>query len=142
MNREQFIENLQLYGSDLSTWPEEIRDQALTVYQNSTEIKGLVDIEKEFETLLLKRNIENPSSDFERRITLSAKPRNAGMESVSVFSNVFDLINIPKPALTIVFLLLFGFTLGFFYDTYADTGENGMELSEYLYFDEGEYYEQ
>jgi len=142
MNREQFIENLQLYGSDLSTWPEEIRDQALTVYQNSTEIKGLVDIEKEFETLLFERNIENPSSDFERRITLSAKPRNAGMESVLVFSNVFDFINIPKPALTIVFLLLFGFTLGFFYDTYADTGDNGMELSEYLYFDEGEYYEQ
>jgi len=140
MNREKFIEKLQLYGSDLSTWPEEVRDQALTVYQNSTEIKGLVDIEKEFETLLLERNIENPSSDFERRITLSAKPRSAGMESVSVFSNVFDLINIPKPALTIVFLLLFGFTIGFFYDTYADSGD--IELSEFLYFDEGEYHEQ
>jgi len=132
---------LQLYGSDLSKWPDEIRDQALSLYQNSTEIKGLVNMEKSFESMLKERHIENPSSDFERRITLSAKPRNAEMESLSVFSNVFDLINIPKPALTMVFLLLFGFTLGFFYNTYADSGDNGVELSEYLYFDEGEYYE-
>ena len=39
------------------------------------------------------------------------------------------------------FLLLFGFSLGFFYDTYADTGEDTIELSEYITFDEGEYYE-
>jgi len=81
------------------------------------------------------------TSDFERRITLSAKAKFVKEENVSLISSIFDLISIPKPALTMAFLLLFGFSLGFFYDTYSDTGENTLELSEYITFDEGEYYE-
>jgi len=141
MKREQFIENLQLYGSDIDTWPEAIREQALILYKNSSELKGLVDKEKEFESMLTERSIENPTSDFERRITLAAKPKFVKEENASVFSSIFDLISIPKPALTMAFLLLFGFSLGFFYDTYAYTDENTLELSEYITFDEGEYYE-
>lgn len=141
MKREQFIENLQLYGSGIDTWPEAIREQALVLYQDSSEFKGLVDKEKEFESMLTERSIENPTSDFERRITLSAKPKFAKEENASVFSSIFDLISIPKPALTMAFLLLFGFSLGFFYYTYSDTGENTLEMSEYITFDEGEYYE-
>ena len=141
MNREQFIEYLQLYGSDIDTWPEAIREQALILYQNSSELKGLVGQEKEFESMLTERSIENPTSDFERRITLSAKLKFVKEENASVISSIFDLISIPKPALTMAFLLLFGFSLGFFYETYTDTGENTLELSEYITFDEGEYYE-
>ncbi len=141
MKWEKFIEYLQLYGSDIDTWPGAIREQALILYKNSSELKGLVDKEKEFESMLTERSIENPTSDFERRITLSAKPKVAKEENASVFSSIFDLISIPKPALTMAFLLLFGFSLGFFYDTYSDTGENTLELSEYITFDEGEYYE-
>jgi len=141
MDREQFIENLQLYGADIEKWPEAIRQQALTAYRNVPEIKGLVESEKGFESMLLERAVDEPSSDFERRITLSAKPKIEKEEKASVFSSIFDLISIPKPALTMAFLLLFGFSLGFFYDTYADTGEDSIELSEYINFDEGEYYE-
>ncbi len=141
MKREQFIEYLQLYGSDIDTWPGAIREQALILHQNSSELKGLVDKEKEFESMLTERSIENPTSDFERRITLSAKPKFVKEENASVISSIIDLISIPKPALTMAFLLLFGFSLGFFYDTYSDTGENTLELSEYITFDEGEYYE-
>ena len=141
MDREQFIENLQLYGADIEKWPEAIRQQALTAYRNVPDIKGLVESEKGFESMLLERAVDEPSSDFERRITLSAKPKIEKEEKASVFSNIFDLISIPKPALTMAFLLLFGFSLGFFYDTYADTGEETIDLSEYITFDEGEYYE-
>jgi len=59
MKREQFIEYLQLYGSDIDTWPEAIREQALVLYQNSSELKGLVDKEKEFESMLTERSIDN-----------------------------------------------------------------------------------
>lgn len=141
MDREEFIENLQLYGADIEKWPEAIRQQALTAYRNVPEIKGLVESEKGFESMLLERAVDEPSSDFERRITLSAKPKIEKEEKASVFSSIFDLISIPKPALTMAFLLLFGFSLGFFYDTYADTGEDNIDLSEYITFDEGEYYE-
>jgi len=141
MNREQFIENLQLYGSDFTVWPEKIREQALSFYRDSVEIRGLIEQEKQFESMLTERSIDEPTSDFERRITLSAKPRIAKEERASVFSSLYDLLSIPKPALTVAFLLLFGFSLGFFYDSYADAGDGDIELSEYINFDEGEYYE-
>jgi hypothetical protein len=141
MNREQFIENLQLYGSDMNTWPEEIREHALTGYRDSAELRGLVEKEKQFESMLTERSIDEPTSDFERRITLSAKSKVAIGEKASVINSIFDLISIPKPALTMAMLLLFGFSLGFFYDTYTYTDDNTLELSEYISFDEGEYYE-
>ncbi len=141
MIREQFIEYLQLHGSDISVWPEEIREQALSVYRDSVEIRGLVEQEKQFESMLSERSIDEPASDFERRITLSAKPKIV-QEEASLFSSFIGLLTIPKPALTFAFLLLFGFSLGFFYDSYADIGENeDIALSEYITFDEGEYYE-
>ncbi len=141
MERAKFIQNLELYGSDLTSWPEEIRQQVLRLYDTSSEIRDLVDKEREFESMLTERSIDEPTSDFERRITLSAKPKAEAGEKTFVFSSIFDFITLPKPALTMAFLLLFGFSLGFFYDTYADTGEDTIELSEYITFDEGEYYE-
>lgn len=141
MERNQFIEYLQLYGSDIEKWPEGLRQEALSLYRDSSEIKDLVESEKGFESILSERAFEEPSSDFERRITLSAKPKVEKEEKNSVFSSIFDFITLPKPALTMAFLLLFGFSLGFFYDTYADTGDETLVLSEYITFDEGEYYE-
>ncbi len=141
MNTEQFIENLELYGSDIEKWPEGLRQEALSLYQGSSEFKNLVESEKGFESMLMDRAIDEPSSDFERRITLSAKPKTELEEKTFVFSSIFEFITLPKPALTMAFLLLFGFSLGFFYDTYADTGEDTIEFSEYITFDEGEYYE-
>lgn len=141
MERNQFIEYLQLYGSDIEKWPEGLRQEALSLYRDSSEIKDLVESEKGFESILSERAFEEPSSDFERRITLSAKPKIEKEEKNSVFSSIFDYITLPKPALTMAFLLLFGFSLGFFYDTYADTGDETLVLSEYITFDEGEYYE-
>ena len=91
--------------------------------------------------MLMDRAIDEPSSDFERRITLSAKTKTELEEKTFVFSSIFEFITLPKPALTMAFLLLFGFSLGFFYDTYADTGEDTIEFSEYITFEEGEYYE-
>ena len=75
MKRGQFIENLQLYGSDIEKWPERLRQEALSLYQGSSEFKDLVESEKGFESMLMGRAIDKPSSDFERRITLSAKPK-------------------------------------------------------------------
>jgi len=141
MKREQFIENLELYGSDINTWPEGIREHALTVCKESAELRGLVEKEKQFESIMAERNIDDPTSDFERRITLSAKPKVVIDEKNTVISSIFNLISIPKPALTMAIILLFGFSLGFFYDTYAYSNENTLELSEYITFDEGEYYE-
>ena len=141
MNTEQFIENLELYGSDIEKWPEGLRQEALSLYQGSSEFKNLVESEKGFESMLMDRAIDEPSSDFERRITLSAKTKTELEEKTFVFSSIFEFITLPKPALTMAFLLLFGFSLGFFYDTYADTGEDTIEFSEYITFDEGEYYE-
>ena len=141
MNSEQFKEYLLLYGSDLENWPDGLDQQAMALFQGSSEIRELVENEKGFESVLMDRSVDTPSSDFERRITLSAKPKTAREEGTFSFSTFFEFITLPKPALTMAFLLLFGFSLGFFHDTYADTGEDPVELSEYITFEEGEYYE-
>ena len=77
MNSEQFAEYLSLYGSDINKWPEEIREKAFSVYRESEELKSLVEKEIQFESLMNNRAVDDPTSDFERRITLSAKPRAA-----------------------------------------------------------------
>ena len=139
MNNETFFENLQLYGSDISSWPEEIRDEAVSLYEGSAEIRKVVQNERDFESILLERIVEDPSSDLERRITLAAKTRGPVKQSYPAFSGIFDLISLPMPALTLAFVLMFGFSLGFLYDSYADPVET--ELSEYISFEKGEYYE-
>lgn len=141
MNREQFKEYLQLYGSDVEKWPDTLSRQALAFFNDSSEIRELVENEKGFESVLMDRAVDNPSSDFERRITLSAKPKTVEEKTSFSLSSVFEFISLPKPALTMAFLLMFGFSLGFFHDTYAETGEDNIELSEYINFEEGEYYE-
>ena len=141
MDRENFIKNLQVYGSELSAWPESIRQSAQDLCNSSPEIMELVENEKQFESILTERTVDEPSSDFERRITLSAGVKDPGTVSVSLLSSFFGLLTVPRPALTMGFLLLFGFSLGFFFDSYADAGEDTVEFSEYITFDEGEYYE-
>ena len=141
MNSEQFKEYLLLYGSDLENWPDGLDQQAMALFQGSSEIRELVENEKGFESVLMDRVVDTPSSDFERRIALSAKPKTAREEGTFSLSGFFEFITLPKPALTMALLLMFGFSLGFFHDTYADTGEDPVELSEYITFEEGEYYE-
>ena len=141
MNREQFVEYLALFGSDINKWPEKIREQALSLHRESEELKGLVEKEMQFESIMNDRSVDDPTSDFERRITLSAKPRSEVTVKESFFSSIFSLVSVPKPALTMTLLLLFGFSVGFFFDSYAYSDENTLELNEYITFDEGEYYE-
>lgn len=139
MNSEKIFEYLQIYGSDISTWPEDLIGNAKELYERSSTVQEMVRRERDFESILLERKVEEPSSDLERRITLSATPRHFIEENKTLFSEIFGLFIFPKPALTIALVLLFGFTLGYLYDSYAEPENN--ELSDYIHLEEGNYYE-
>ncbi|MGI9533654.1 MAG: hypothetical protein ACR2NW_01785 [Thermodesulfobacteriota bacterium] len=133
---------MDIYGSEIEGWPPEAREGALELLLSSHELTEIVENEKQFEKLLNEREFEDPSSDLERRITLLADSTRPKAGSVSLWSSLSELFYVPKPALAIAFIMIFGFFLGFFYDSYAN-GVDELELSDLMHYeDDGGYYEQ
>ena len=75
MNRKDFEKNLILYGSNIDQWPEDIRQDAVAVYESSAELQKLLKEEKLFEQSLKECAIEEPSSNLAHRIITSANKR-------------------------------------------------------------------
>jgi len=134
MDKKNIITNLTLYGADLHNWPEDIRMQALNAVASSKELQQLVQDEKEFEVLLNTQVIPVVKNDLAQRIITKAKPKIR--PSVQWLNELKAIFLVPRPAYTMITLIVFSFSLGttdlFLFDYMQETP------LETLFYDKGE----
>jgi len=145
MNLKQFKGHVLVHGTDILSWPEDIRTEGLKALEASSEIQALLADEERFEMVLKTRRYEDPSPDLaERIISASRQKQDKRFRSiVGFFSDMLWEFGVPNRALTAVsvsllFALILGFAIGFFYPSGAMSSEqNQTNLEAFLYY-EGE----
>lgn len=141
---EKFRYNLDIYGSDISRWPEDLRVWAENALRQSHTLRDLVDQEELFEQQLNMRCYEEPSSDLSERIISSVKSKKSQnisrSKSVSGYlDEILGSFKLPSPAFSLSLILIFGITLGYL-SGYIDTGpENQTLLNQLTFYEEGFY---
>jgi len=134
MDKKNIITNLTLYGSDLHSWPEDIRIQALNAVASSKELQQLVQDEREFEVLLNTQVIPDAKKDFALSIITKAKKKI--LPSVQWLNELKAIFLVPRPAYSMIALIIFSFSLGttdlFIFDSAEETP------LETLFYDKGE----
>lgn len=121
MNKNEFIKYLELYGSDVSSWPAELQLYASASIGKHPELQILIKQEEEFERFLDMREIDQHSPDFQTRIISSAIQKNAVFSNKSnslwsYLNEIFISLNIPKPAISLGIVLVIGITIGYLID--------------------------
>lgn len=121
MNKNEFIKYLEIYGSDLSRWPEEAQLYTRAAIQKHPELLTLIKQEEDFERVLNMREIVHHTPDFQNRIILSAVKntpviREKRKSLWSYFNEIFISLNIPKPAISLGIVLIIGITIGYLVD--------------------------
>jgi len=121
MNKNEFITYLELYGSDVSSWPEELQLYASAAIEKHPELQILIKHEEEFERFLDMREIDQHSPDFQNRIISSSYQKNAVFSNKSnslwsYLNEIFISLNIPKPAISLGIVLVIGITIGYLMD--------------------------
>ncbi|NIU85906.1 MAG: hypothetical protein GWN11_03955 [Candidatus Dadabacteria bacterium] len=143
IKHEEFREYLSLYGSDINSWPEDIRGDALKLYSSSDEMEKIVADEKEFESLLQLREFEHPEINLATTIINSARSEEqTKSESLWAYiEELFSTFRIPVPVMALSLLLICGITIGYFYGSMPNGNQNEeVALNDFLYY-EGDYYE-
>jgi hypothetical protein len=140
MNHRHFKEHLLLYGSDLSAWPEETREEAREALLNSSDLQELVAEHRRFEEILRGRTYEEPTLGLAERI-ISASEFGRKAESSSIrafFSELFAGFTLRSWAVTAAASLLLGFAIGLSNPVgSALSNQEEISLQEFLYY-EGE----
>ena len=141
MNLKQFKGHVLVHGTDIISWPEDIRTAGLKALEASSELQALLADEERFERVLKTRRYENLA---ERIISASRQKQDKRFRSiVGFFSDMLWEFGVPNRALTAVsvsllFALILGFAIGFFYPSGAVYSEqNQTNLEAFLYY-EGE----
>lgn len=142
MKKEQFKENLFLYGTNIHQWPEMIRQSGVEALERAPELRALVEEYEHFEKVLALRRYEEPSAHLAQRIISAASPKKqkTPLLFIAALLNEFRL---PKPvfaalSLLMIFVLIVGFILGFSGPSDSVlTAQEETTLQTFLY-DEGE----
>jgi hypothetical protein len=145
MNTRQFKENVVVYGADVHSWPENVREAGLKALDNSPMLQALLTDEERFERLLKTRKYEKPDSDLAERIILASlqQKRRAQHTFREFFAELFGELGLPRPAfaavsVSLIFALIIGFAIGFSNPFgYVSTEQYETSLGEFLYY-EGE----
>jgi|LGOV01.1.fsa_nt_gb hypothetical protein len=145
MNLKQFKENLLVYGADVHTWPQDIRQTGLKALENSAELRALLADEERFELVLKTRKYEEPSSDLAERIISASqlKTKKVRRSLGGFFSELPWEFSLSKRAVTavsvsLVLVLIIGFAIGFSNPMGSvSTEQYQTNLQELLYY-EGE----
>ncbi len=142
MDKNEFLEYLEIYGADLGRWPGELREEAERACSSSAELRQALEEERRFEEALNRRSFEEPSPDLERRIIDAAapKPERARNSVLGLLSSIFSGFHLPRPAIALPLLLVLGMAAGYLYANYVEQQNQGVQLAELLYYEEG-YYE-
>lgn len=145
MNFRQFEENVLVYGADVHSWPESVREAGLKALDSSPMLQALLTDEGRFERLLKTRKYEEPNTDLAERIILASlhQKKRAQHTLREFFSELFGELRLSRPAVTavsilLIFALIIGFAIGFSNPFgYVSTEQYAINLEEFLYY-EGE----
>lgn len=113
MQRAEFEMNLNLYGSDLSRWPEEMQFTAQRALASDPSLRLLVEEERAFEGVAL-RSLPADDSTFAKRIAQVAlsRPPIRTTSWAHFWEDLRAAFPIPRPAYTFAVLALAGFFIG------------------------------
>ena len=121
MNKNEFVRYLELYGSDVSRWPGEVQIHANAAIEKQPELVELLKQERDFESILDLRKVENHSTDFQNRIISTAAKRDSQISTKrkplwSYLNEGFSCLKIPKPVISLGIILIIGITIGYLID--------------------------
>lgn len=145
MKLKEFKENLLLYGSDVHSWPKDLREAGQKALASSTEIQAVLALEERFEGVLKARRYEKPSGDLAERISSASayRKRKVRHALAGFFTDLLWEFSLPRPALTavsvaLILALIIGFAIGFSDSTGTMSAEQYQaNLEDFLYY-EGE----
>lgn len=141
MDKNRFLEYIDIYGADLGAWPEDVRPAARAALASSPELALILDEELRFEALLSASAVEEPSPGLGARI-ISAAGGTASPESGPGFlASIFSGIPLFVPRFALPLLLVLGIAAGYVLANYSDPGydDSGVQLAGVLYYEEGIY---
>ncbi len=141
--KSRFEKYLALYGAELESWPEEIREEYRHGLTVSTELRELLESENRFEGILRGISFEDPSSDLaDRIIAASRKARQSHSPGKGSFlKELFSEFSLGRRAAAfagalIIFVTVAGFAIG-----YKGVGETPasplytVSMGEFLQYD-------
>lgn len=106
MNEQNFEEYLDLHGSELSSWPEHLRDEASKLLSQSSSTRALLDAQIAVDQVLADVMVVPETVGLEQKIMarFAAHKRRFELRNWSAF--------LWKPAFAATCSLAFGFYLG------------------------------
>ncbi len=106
MNEQNFEEYLDLHGSELSSWPEHLRDEAYELLSQSSSAQALLDAQVAVDQVLADVMVVPKTFSLEQKIMarFAAQKRRFELRSWSAF--------LWKPAFAATCSLAFGIYLG------------------------------
>ncbi len=121
MKKTEFIKYLESYGSNISSWPGNAKQDALNAIKKDLELRYILRQEEDFEKFLNLREVEEHSQDFQNRIIISAHKKSTEFTKRrnslwNYINEIFVSLNIPKPAISLGIVLIIGITLGYLID--------------------------
>lgn len=142
MDKNRFLEYIDIYGADLSAWPEDARPAASAALASSPELAFILDEELRFEALLSASAVEGPSPGLEARIISAAGAKSRPSEAGPGFlAGIFSGIPLFVPRFALPLLLVLGIAAGYVLANYSDSGydDSAVQLAGVLYYEEGIY---
>lgn len=142
IDRDTFLEYLSIYGTDIDSWPDDLRIKADRALRSRTEIAELLEAEKVLDDALMQRGFEESAPGLSEKIIRKAlKKEPADRKSVfESLKEIFTLIPLPSPALALPLILAIGIVAGYLYPAEIAVSEpEGVQIAELIYNDGGLY---
>ncbi|HML96545.1 MAG TPA: hypothetical protein PKC29_14065 [Thermodesulfobacteriota bacterium] len=143
MDKNRFLEYIDIYGADLGAWPEGVRPAAEAALASSPELAFILDEELRFEALLSRSTVEGPSPGLEARIISAAsgaKSMSSSEAGPGFLAGIFAGIPLFVPRFALPLLLVLGIAAGYVLANYSDSGyDDSVQLAGVLYYEEGIY---
>ncbi len=141
MDKNRFLEYIDIYGADITAWPEGVRESAAAAVESSPELAFILEDEFRFEALLSGSAIEKPSPGLEARIIAAAGPKRKAPERGTGFlAGIFSGFPLFVPRFALPLLLVVGIAAGYVLANYSESGsDEPVQLAGVLYYEEGIY---
>jgi len=141
MDKNKFLEYIDIYGADPGAWPEDVRPSAEAALASSPELAFILGEELRFEALLSASAVKEPSPGLEARIISAAGAKSRPSEEGPGFlASIFSGIPLFVPRFALPLLLVLGIAAGYVLANYSDPGyDDPVQLAGVLYYEEGIY---
>ena len=142
MDKNRFLEYIDIYGADITAWPEGVRESAAAAVESSPGLAFILEDEFRFEALLSGSAIEDPSPGLEARIVSAASDvkRPSPARGTGFLAGIFSGIPLFVPRFALPLLLVVGIAAGYVLANYSESGgDDPVQLAGVLFYEEGIY---